>query len=90
LHFFYNFFGLIVFTNTIAGIVISIIVLPLTASIIWGTWFISLIAMLLLAQQLMNAIQARNIPQTRTPLTEIPLQTIVVQQPDGSLNLTIK
>jgi len=85
-----NIFALILFSNTIAGVVICIIALPMTGSIIWGTWFIALIGVLVVHVKLVNTIEEGRPAAVTQSTREIALQTIVVQQPDGSLNLTNK
>ena len=75
-----------------AGIVVSIVQTPITMSIIWGVWFMSSILFMLfmnaMSQQIPPHVHPVSLPQQ--PIRDIPMLTVVVQHPDGTVSVDSK
>ena len=87
-----NLFAFISFGTLLAGIIISSIKTPIIMSILWGCWFISTILFMLFAnafsENISQVVPVLQSPQQ--PIRDIPMQTVVVQHPDGTLSLDSK
>lgn len=87
-----NVFAFISVGTLLAGIVVSSVKTPITMSIIWAVWFISSIMFMLfmnaMAQQIPPHVHPVSLPQQ--PIRDIPMQTVVVQHPDGTLSVDSK
>jgi predicted neutral ceramidase superfamily lipid hydrolase len=87
-----NLFAFVSVGCLMAGIVVSSVKMPITMSIIWAVWFISTILFMLcmnaMSQQIPPQVLPVSLPQQ--PIRDIPMQTVVVQHPDGTLSVDSK
>lgn len=87
-----NVFAFVSIGCLLAGIVVSTVQTPITMSIIWAVWVISTILCMLcmnaMSQQIPSQVLPVSLPQQ--PIRDIPMQTVVVQHPDGTLSVDSK